>query len=194
MVDAVRHLAQHVGPADLVVSTWTCAEADVKLLDMARDSGWLRSVMWMFDRSFLQREPEIYNMIIRNFGIENFRCWVSHCKFAILYNCDCPCLYVTSANLNANFRVEHWSLFCNAALVEEYHGLVLDLFDTQRVGVTIADGFAGVTNDTRRVLGQVSDHKASVEDWSDAALDAEFAALDGEEFPEVDLEGLEAAL
>ena len=68
------------------------------------------------------------------FGDGAIRIWSSHAKFSILTGGAFDVLYLTSANLNANRRLENFSLFAGGDLPGQYMALVTDMWAAQGDG------------------------------------------------------------
>ena len=114
--DALLALADRTGSCHLVVSTWTAAAADIKRAHKLLDDGIFESVRFLVDRSFLTRQPRYCELLRATFGDESIRVWSAHAKFALLMGGEFDVLYLTSANLNKNKRLENFSVFCGGDL------------------------------------------------------------------------------
>ena len=128
---AVYHLAELTGYCDLVISTWTAASADIRKARAMLNTQRYRTIRFLVDRSFLTRQPGYCALLRDRFGDDAIRVWSAHCKFLILHSGDVDVLYLTSANLNANKRLENFSVFVGGTLPAEYLALVDDMFDAQ---------------------------------------------------------------
>lgn len=104
--DAIRALLERTGPADVAISTWTAARAEIehayRLLSDAR----IRSMRWLVDRSFQTRQPAYCAALIDRFGQDAIRTTRTHAKFVVLDGDRDVFTVHTSANLNANARLE----------------------------------------------------------------------------------------
>src|SRR4051812_35281759 len=58
LVDIMRHCLETTGPADVLVSTWTAANADLGFAYELLRNGSIRSMRFVVDFSFPTRQPE----------------------------------------------------------------------------------------------------------------------------------------
>lgn len=142
-VAAIFAVSNLTGTSDVTISTWTAARADIarahKMLTTAR----FRTMRFIVDRSFRTRQPEYCDLIRRTFGDDAIRVANSHAKFAVFTGGDLDALYLTSANLNRNRRIENFTLFVGGELPGEYLALVEDQFALQSPGEGFTDPKAG---------------------------------------------------
>ena len=136
-----------------MVSTWTAAAADITKANRLAQENRILSARWLVDRSFISRKPEYCAMLRERFGDSAIRVWNAHAKFAVLTGGKVDILYLTSANLNPNRRLENYTIFAGGNLPREYISLVDDMFDHQPDGAGF-DASATGLRDTRAVLGQ----------------------------------------
>ena len=141
--DAIMGILRIVGSSDVVVSTWTMGRSEIDLTERQLHSGLFRTFRLMVDRSFRSRQPEYCSQVRTLFGDDAVRVWSSHAKFAIFTGGTFDVLYLTSANLNRNRRVENYSVFAGGALPTEYLALADDLFVIQKPGQGFDDSKAG---------------------------------------------------
>ena len=134
LVDAIREMCHICGPSDVVLSTWTAANAN--LLDAERmiKSRIIRNFRLCVDRSFQSRQPKYCAAARSIFGDECIRIWSSHAKFCIVMGDNLRILYLTSANLNRNKRLESFTAIANDELVDQYLTMVDQLFVMQKPG------------------------------------------------------------
>ena len=143
MIDAIRELLRHTGPADLVVSTWTAAGSNIIDAERMLRSQAIRSLRLVVDRSFLTRQPKYCETARRLFGDDAIRVWSSHAKFCLILGNDVKILYLTSANLNKNPRIESFSIFQSDTLCADYLTLVDDLYRMQAPGEGFSEPRSG---------------------------------------------------
>ena len=135
LIDGLRLLLQRLGPSQLVISTWTAAGADLEEAMRFFEDGRVTSLRLLIDGSFQSRKPKVTARAREIFGPDAVRVWRSHAKFCILVpEAGGGVLYLTSANLNPNPRMENWSLISAPAAVAAYLGMVDDIFATQPGG------------------------------------------------------------
>ena len=142
--DALTAIFELTGPADI--------RSAHRLLTEER----VRSLRFLVDRSFQTRQPTYCRILRQRFGDDAIRVWNAHTKFAVVSGDQSAALYLTSANLNQNRRVENFSLFVGGDLPAEYLALVEDVFTRQGAG----DGFTNPRQarpDTVAVLGPVEE-------------------------------------
>ena len=132
--DGILAMASRTGPCHLVVSTWTAAAADIRRANQLLDTGVFQSARFLVDRSFLTRQPSYCALLRDTFGDDSIRVWSAHAKFALLIGGAFDVLYLTSANLNKNKRLENFSVFCGGDLPSEYLALVEEMFEMQCPG------------------------------------------------------------
>ena len=139
LIDALRELLVICGPSDLTLATWTAAAADLREAEHMLRARNLRSVRLIVDRSFQTRQPRYCAAARSLFGDDAIRIWNSHAKFAVLQGDHATALYLTSANLNRNARVETFSLYFSEALAGEYLAMIDRLYRLQQPGEGFLD-------------------------------------------------------
>ena len=142
MIDALEELVGRAtndgkdGTCGLVIATWTAADADIdrarRLLEDGR-IGWAR---WLLDHSFPRRKPGYCQHLRERFGDEAIRVWRCHAKFAVIQapRAENSHLYLTSANLNPNLRVENFTILRSGPVIDEYLEMVSEAFERQNPG------------------------------------------------------------
>ena len=110
MIDILRHVAKEIGPCDIACGTWTAAAAEIKqAFDMLEDRN-IRSIRFLVDRSFPQRQPKYYAALLQRFGDDCVRMARFHAKFILLENERFSVAVRTSMNLNLNERIEFYEI------------------------------------------------------------------------------------
>ena len=134
--DAIFEILEKTGPIELLtISTWTAARADIKSAYALLKTDKIKNIRFLVDRSFLTRHPDYCKELLQSFGKNSVRAWNNHAKFVIFEGGDSfNALYLTSANLNKNRRIENYSLFCGGSLPGEYIKLVNGMFAVQKSG------------------------------------------------------------
>ena len=107
LTDGLCEILCIVGECDLAVSTWTAAQADLKRAERLLASREIRLLRLMVDRSFQTRQPGYCALARSLFGDDAIRIWSSHAKFAVFSSGKFDGLYLTSANMNQNKRLEN---------------------------------------------------------------------------------------
>ena len=106
LMDAVEALLEKTGPADVAISTWTAGNADVSRSAEHMHNGKIRSLRFLVDASFGQRQPGYLAELVRLFGADAIRTTRTHAKFVVITNDDWSVAVRTSMNLNENPRLE----------------------------------------------------------------------------------------
>ena len=122
------------GAADCVFATWTAGQADLKRAKRLLNEGVFAKVLWIFDRSMKTRHPEYLHLIEDTWGSESVLFLHFHAKFFLVDDW----LYLTSANLNENRRIENYSLYHGGDVVRQYRAMVDGLCSDTR-GLEAAD-------------------------------------------------------
>ena len=106
LMDAVEAILEKTGPADVAISTWTAGNADLSRSAASLHSGSIRSLRFVADCSFGQRQPGYLAELVRLFGEDAIRTTRTHAKFVVISNDDWMVAVRTSMNLNENPRLE----------------------------------------------------------------------------------------
>lgn len=101
LMDAVEAILEKTGPADVAISTWTAGNADLSRSAEHLHNGNIRSLRFVADCSFGQRQPGYLAELVRLFGAEAIRTTRTHAKFVVITNDDWQVAVRTSMNLNA---------------------------------------------------------------------------------------------
>lgn len=118
LVDLMIAILSQTGPADVTLSTWTTGIRDAESADALMDTGIIRSLTLLTDRSFPTRKPQYCARLLEIFGPDAIRCTRTHAKFLVIRN-DCWNIVVTSSmNLNRNPRFEQFTLDDSPALCD----------------------------------------------------------------------------
>lgn len=136
LIDMINVLLEKIGPADVVISTWSAGLRDSTALAAMRASGRVRSVLIVLDRSYLTRQPEYAVTVEEAFGKENIRTTSTHAKFVLLRSDRNTVCIRSSMNLNQNDRCENFDLDDDPDIFAFYDDFVREIFDK-----TLFDGF-----------------------------------------------------
>ena len=143
LIDVVKHVLDHTGPADLTISTWTAAKAELgSVLDFTRN-GSVTSMRWLVDLSFQRRAHELANEIRKTFGADSIRVAQNHAKFTMLRNADWDIVIRTSMNLNQNPRLEDFTLAHDPELAGFLGGIVDEIWHRQPARLAFDGSKAG---------------------------------------------------
>ena len=125
LMDAVEAILEKTGPADVAISTWTAGAADLSRSAESLRNGNIRSLRFVVDCSFGQRQPGYLGQVRELFGDEAIRSTRTHAKFVVITNDEWSVAVRTSMNLNENPRLEHIEVSDDPALA----GFLLDVVD-----------------------------------------------------------------
>lgn len=128
LVELIAHVLEATGPADLVVSTWTAAGADLAHTQTLLQSGMVREARWLVDFSFPSRQPGYCAQLRERFGDDAIRCTANHAKFVTVTNDAWHIVIRTSMNLNLNRRLESYEISDDTALSDWLLTVVSDAF------------------------------------------------------------------
>ena len=126
--DLVLHVLEATGPADLTVSTWTAAGADLDHTFRLLESDEVRSARWLVDGSFKTRQPGYCAKLVELFGVEAVRVIENHAKFVMIRNEAWDVVVMTSMNLNKNSRLEFFSVHEDQELADWLQSVIDEAF------------------------------------------------------------------
>lgn len=144
LFDIIEVVLDTTGPADVIISTWTAAGADTKKAKAFVQTGNIRSIRWIVDRSFLSRQPEYCRVLIEEFG-DCLRSIRSHCKFIAISNEEWAFAIRTSMNLNSNPRVEDFEISED----REFAQYFIDFADRIFTTCKLEENFQSILNQKR---------------------------------------------
>ena len=129
LVDAIKEAVRWCGgEVALDIATWTASDRSVESMAKLLADRRVVSLRFIVDGSFDARKPGMLKRVREAFGDESVRIWRCHAKFAICRG-DRSLLYLTSANLNVNRRIENWQIVTSPTMIAEYVAVVEELFD-----------------------------------------------------------------
>jgi len=140
LTDIVLHILQYTGPADVVISTWTAAHADIQTHHRLLASGGVRSLRFIIDRGFPSRQPEYCDLLVSKFGPDAIRVTKTHAKFVLIRNDAWNLAIRTSMNLNMNPRFENFEISDDPALADFLGEIVEEIFQREDCGVRLGAG------------------------------------------------------
>jgi hypothetical protein len=114
--DVLALLLETAGPADLTLATWCAAPPELRALRRLLDGGQIRRLRLLIDPSFQRRQPQYCALLRSLFGPAAVRLVVCHLKLAVVSNEAWALVLLSSANLNANHRLEFFSVTDDRAL------------------------------------------------------------------------------
>jgi hypothetical protein len=157
LIELVMHVLDATGPADVTISTWTAAGADLAHTRTLIDDGRIRSARWLVDFSFPSRQPAYVEILREQFGDESIRCTANHAKFVMVRNEAWNVVIRTSMNLNLNRRLESYEVSDDADLADWLEVVVADAFGGG--ASTIAEAIASpgkAQQSTQTLAGEVA--------------------------------------
>lgn len=129
LIDALVAILDQIGPADVIISTWTAADAHLeRSKNLLEVSGAIKSIRWIVDRSFEARKPEYCHHMRELFGPECIRAVRNHAKFMVMTNGEWNIVVRTSMNLNENPRLEDIEITDNADFARFFMAVTDDIF------------------------------------------------------------------
>lgn len=131
LIDVIEHLLETTGPADLVVSTWTAAGADIGFANRLLTDGRVRSMRFVMDYSFVSRQPAYCAALREAFGDGSIRVTKNHAKFVLIRNERWNLVVRTSMNLNECRRLETVEISDHVEMAEFLDDVVRQLFANQ---------------------------------------------------------------
>jgi hypothetical protein len=134
LIDIIEHCLAATGPADVLISTWTAAGADLGFANSLMTSGAIRDLRFVVDFSFPTRQPEYCAALRERFGDGCIRVTKTHAKFVVIQNERWNIVIRSSMNLNENRRLETFEISDHAGMAEFLLSLVADLFASQASG------------------------------------------------------------
>lgn len=178
LIDVVEHVLEATGPADVVVSTWTAAGADIGFANGLLTDGRIKSLRFLVDFSFPSRQPAYCAALREAFGDDSIRVTKNHAKFVLVTNGEWRVVIRTSMNLNECRRLETVEISDDAELA----GFLLEVVDALFAKQTAAEAFARTPWETCEAFGA---------EWGDGEAGGEFGAGDkrffGDGVADVDL-------
>lgn len=134
LMDAIEALLDVTGPADVAISTWTAGNADISRSAAHLSDGRIRSLRFVADCSFGQRQPGYLAELVRLFGDDAIRTTRTHAKFAVITNDSWSVSVRTSMNLNENPRLESIEVTDDTGLAAFLLAVVDEIFNEEAAG------------------------------------------------------------
>lgn len=134
LVDIITHCLCYTGPADVVISTWTAANADLGFANELLTVGQIRTLRFIVDFSFPTRQPEYCAALRERFGDDALRVTKTHAKFVVICNAGWNIVIRSSMNLNENKRLESFEVSDHAGMAEFCLEVVDHIFEWQAAG------------------------------------------------------------
>lgn len=119
-IDAMEHMVNELGPAEVRVSTWTTGIYDVQRARDIRLDGRITDVRMLLDRGTFEKSPKFAGPLIEVLGVEAFRCLSVHAKVTIVSGAKGAAVMRSSMNLNKNLRTEQFDIDVDAGIAAFY--------------------------------------------------------------------------
>lgn len=153
-VDAMEHMVDELGPADVRLSTWTTGIYDVRRTRGIQTEGRIKSIRMLLDRGTFEKSPKYAGPLIEVLGVDAFCCLSVHAKVTIVSGERGRAVMRSSMNLNKNLRTEQFDIDVD----EEVAGFYEAWFDALWFE-------AGRSTDNREIMQAVYDRYL---DWRGA--------------------------
>jgi len=134
LIDALCYLIEKTGPADVILATWTAADADLTRAKSLLAQAAIRSMRYIVDRSFATRMPHYCAAMRRLFDDDCIRTTRSHAKWCVIRNEKWDLAIRTSMNMNHNPRLENIEISDDPSLCDFLQAVADDLFAEQSPG------------------------------------------------------------
>lgn len=134
LMDAVEAVLEKTGTADVAISTWTAGNADISRSAEHLRNGNIRSLRFVADCSFGQRQPGYLAELVRLFGDDAIRTTRTHAKFVVITNESWRVAIRTSMNLNENPRLESIEVTDDPGLADFLLRVVDEIFAEESAG------------------------------------------------------------
>ena len=154
-------LLAQTGPADLVLSTWTAAGADIDFAMKLLADGRIRFMRFVVDYSFQSRQPAYCAALRERFGDDSIRVTKNHCKFVLILNDAWNLAIRTSMNLNENRRLENFEISDDPVLAGYLRDFTDTLFAATGAGVGFTQKPGENAKDFERIGENITDIEAA---------------------------------
>lgn len=141
LIDALVHLVGQTGPADVVLATWTAAEADLTTAARLIEDSAITRLRMIVDQSFMARANAVglARHLRALFGDTCIRTTRCHAKFATIRSAEWSLAVRTSMNLNTNPRLENIEISDDPRLCGFLESIADQLFEEQPAGLFDGD-------------------------------------------------------
>ena len=152
-INLIEECLNQTGSADVTIATWTTAHAEIKKAEAFLHNGLIRSLRFLVDRSFPNRQPEYCRSLIETFGEDSIRATRTHAKFITIRNEEWDLVIRSSMNLNENRRIEIFEISDDKGMAEYLDGIV-DMLYTDPLDWTASNfsAFGGVSKDEQKII------------------------------------------
>ena len=137
LIDLLCAVLAQVGPAEVLVSTWTPGKIEMNCVADMLDAHQITRFRFLVDRSFVTRHPDYVSRIQAMFGAETIRQTRTHAKFALVRGGDYRIAIRTSMNFNHNTRFEQFDLDDDPAIYDFFDGAARELYESVPAGLDV---------------------------------------------------------
>lgn len=109
-IDAMEHMVNELGPAEVRLSTWTTGIYDVERAREIQLDGRISDIRVLLDRGTFEKSPKFAGPLIEVLGVDAFRCLSVHAKVIIVNGARGSAVMRSSMNLNKNLRTEQFDV------------------------------------------------------------------------------------
>lgn len=134
-IQGIKEINRQIGPMDVFLATWSAGRKDLLTLRRMLDRKQIKSLKLCLDYSYEGLNPHLCRLARKLFGDDALRIWRVHAKFCVFSGGPLDILYLTSANLNQNWRIENYTVVCGGSLPSEYLEMILDVHKWQKPGI-----------------------------------------------------------
>ncbi len=145
-IDALEHMVDELGPAQVRISTWTTGIYDVERARDIRLDGRITDIRMLLDRGTFEKSPKFAGPLIDILGVDAFRCLSVHAKVIIVTGVRGAAVMRSSMNLNKNLRTEQFDIDVSRDVADFY---------TEWFDALWAE--SGVSRDNRAIIQAVYD-------------------------------------
>lgn len=128
LIDALVHLLDQTGPAEVDLSTWTAHDAHLERSAELIEAAAIRRFRMIVDRSFETPKPDYCHHMRRLFGPDCIRAIRTHAKFAVVRGERFDLVVRTSMNLNENPRLENIEISADRGFAAWMTAIVDEIF------------------------------------------------------------------
>lgn len=109
-IDAMEHLCAELGPAEVLISTWTTGLYDVHRAKRIEFRGRITGIRMLLDRGTFEKSPLYAGPLIEVLGADAIRCLSVHAKVTVVLGERGWAAWRSSMNLNKNLRTEQFDI------------------------------------------------------------------------------------
>ena len=131
IINVIEHCLKQIGPADVVICTWSAASGDIRAASRLCAENAIKSLKFIVDFSFKSRKPEFCQELADTFGGDCIRVTSCHAKFVTMKSATHSLVIRTSMNLNYNPRFENFEISDDARLHLFMSEIVAEIWATQ---------------------------------------------------------------